>query len=160
MSAAKLTIAILLAAVLGVPFLLRPPTQGRSHDADSLKLVIVTPHVQQIRSEFGAAFDTWYFSRTGQHVMVDWRTPGGTSEIVRQLQSVYIAAIKNGRFETDDAGNIVFPAGSVEVPDLFFGGHRPGFRCTGLLGENTTPKQARDDILHLFPVRLQIGLRA
>ena len=122
MSAAKLTIAILLAAVLGVPFLLRPPTQGRSHDADSLKLVIVTPHVQQIRTEFGAAFDTWYFSRTGQHVMVDWRTPGGTSEIVRQLQSVYIAAIKNGRFETDDAGNIVFPAGSVEVPDLFFGG--------------------------------------
>lgn len=122
MSFAKLTIAILLAAVLGVPFLLRPPTEGRTHSADDLKLVIVTPHVQQIRTESAAAFDKWYYAKTGKHVTIDWRTPGGTSEIVRQLQGVYVAAIKNGRYETDASGRIVFPLGSVEVPDLFFGG--------------------------------------
>src|SRR5690606_41950886 len=50
----RAAIAVCLALILGVPFLLRPEP-GRQA-ADLPTLVIVTPHVEQIRREFGAAF--------------------------------------------------------------------------------------------------------
>jgi len=82
-----------LAAVLIGPILLRPK-QERGIHAGEQALVIVTPHNESIRSEFGRAFEAHYFSKTGQRVRVDWRTPGGTSEIGRYVASEYLAAFQ------------------------------------------------------------------
>ncbi len=80
-------------------------------------LVIVTPHVQQIRDEFGRGFSAWYERTHGQTVAIDWRTPGGTTEIQRQLGAEYAAALRSGKIKPD---------GSCEPGvigyDLMFGG--------------------------------------
>jgi iron(III) transport system substrate-binding protein len=83
-----------LAAVLLGPVLLRPK-QERGPRAGERALIIITPHNESIRSEFGRAFEAHYFSKTGQRVRVDWRTPGGTSEIGRYVASEYLAAFQN-----------------------------------------------------------------
>ena len=83
-----------LVAVLLGPILLRPK-DGRTAHADERALVIITPHNESIRSEFGRAFETDYFAKTGARVRVDWRTPGGTSEIGRYVASEYLAAFQN-----------------------------------------------------------------
>jgi iron(III) transport system substrate-binding protein len=117
---ARILIFIALAAILGVPFALRPSTREAT-DRDALTLIIVTPHVQQIRSEFAAAFDQWHRRHYGHSVRIDWRTPGGTSEIVKQLQAQYAAAAKSGRFDFASPGH---PAAAPEAIgfDLMFGG--------------------------------------
>ncbi len=91
----KTTWPLLLAlvAVLLGPILLRPK-QERGH-AGERALVIITPHNESIRSEFGRAFEAQYLAKTGQRVRVDWRTPGGTSEIGRYVASEYLAAFQN-----------------------------------------------------------------
>lgn len=83
----------LVAVVLG-PILLRPKTARGPH-AGEQALIIVTPHNEAIRSEFGRAFAAHYLAKTGERVRVDWRTPGGTSEIGRYVASEYLAAFQN-----------------------------------------------------------------
>lgn len=116
----RILIFLSLAAILGVPFLLRPARPDTAAQG-SLTLIIVTPHVQQIRSEFAVAFDRWHRHHHGQGVHIDWRTPGGTSEIVKQLEAQYAAAVKSGRFDFSDPANPVAPAGTIGF-DLMFGG--------------------------------------
>ena len=78
-----------LAMTVGLPFALRPKDSllGLADET----LVIVTPHNEAIRSEFARGFREWHQRRTGKTVRVDWRIPGGTSEIARYLQSQYQA---------------------------------------------------------------------
>ena len=118
----KLAVLAALLLVLSVPFLVRGMAGQSAPAASSTgksipKLVIVTPHVEQIRSEFGAAFARWYERTQGSPVTVDWRAPGGTADIMKQLESTLEAAAKNGQI--DDAG--VAKPGSAGF-DLFFGG--------------------------------------
>lgn len=87
-------IMLALAVVLVGPILLRPKGE-RVTRAGEQALVVITPHSEAIRSEFGRAFAAEYLARTGQRVRVDWRTPGGTSEIGRYVESEYIAAFQN-----------------------------------------------------------------
>ena len=86
-------LALLLAVLVG-PILLRPKGE-RGTRAGDRTLVVITPHNEAIRSEFGRAFAAQYLARTGQRVRVDWRTPGGTSEIGRYVASEYLAAFQN-----------------------------------------------------------------
>lgn len=115
MTVSRVAIVLAFVVVLGVPFALRPASEARRDDAEVL--IVITPHVQQIRFEFGAAFDRWYHARTGRHVRIDWRTPGGTSEIIKQLEAQYAAAIKAGLVRPDGSCQ----PGAVGV-DLMFGG--------------------------------------
>jgi iron(III) transport system substrate-binding protein len=117
---ARILIFLALVAILGVPFLLRPAAQEAS-DREFLTLIVVSPHVQQIRTEFGTAFDRWHRHQFGQSVQIDWRTPGGTSEIVKQLEAQYAAAVKSGRFDFSDPANPAAPPGTIGF-DLMFGG--------------------------------------
>lgn len=106
----KVLIILALVVVVGVPFLFRP--ERATPDANALSLVIITPHNEQIRTEFERGFDRWYRKNFGgRGVVVDWRTPGGTSEIRKQLYAEYQAAI--------DAGPIAPKSMSY---DLLFGG--------------------------------------
>lgn len=89
-----LALLIALAAILVAPIALRPGRDGASHGQERT-VVIITPHNEAIRYEFGQAFAAHYRARTGQNVRVDWRTPGGTSEITRYVASEYLAAFQN-----------------------------------------------------------------
>jgi ABC-type Fe3+ transport system substrate-binding protein len=82
----------LLALVISLPLLLRRQTSTATPgDADD-RLVIITPHNESIRTEFGEAFAEWWKLRSGRSVYVDWRTPGGTAEIRKVLDSGFAAA--------------------------------------------------------------------
>jgi ABC-type Fe3+ transport system substrate-binding protein len=90
----QLPLLLALFAVLVGPILLRPKQPGAPR-AGEQALVIITPHNESIRSEFGRAFEEQYLARTGKRVRVDWRTPGGTSEIGRYVASEYLASFQN-----------------------------------------------------------------
>lgn len=104
--------------ILGVPFLLRPSAPSMSNAREGVpRLVIITPHVTQISTEFGQAFEQWHKAKFGSDVLVDWRGPLGTSEIIKLLQSQYTAAIRGGKIANDGS----CPPGTVDY-DLAFGG--------------------------------------
>lgn len=77
------------------------------------RLVIITPHHESIRYEFEEAFATWWKRTTGRTVYVDWRKPGGASEIRMVLDAGFQAAEEDGR---DGIGI-----------DVLFGGGEPDF---------------------------------
>jgi len=83
----------LIGLVLGVPFALRPPPE-ESLGGTARKLVIITPHNEAIRYEFGRGFRLWHQEKYGEAVSVDWRVVGGTSEIARFLAGEYEAAFQ------------------------------------------------------------------
>jgi ABC-type Fe3+ transport system substrate-binding protein len=90
----KRTIMIVaLVAVVALPFLLRSK-QAAPERAD-VTVVIITPHNEAIRFEFGRGFRKWYQQRTGKTVLIDWRVIGGTSDITRFLEAEYVAAFRN-----------------------------------------------------------------
>ena len=87
----RLFVVLVLAAVVALPFLLRPRRAAPGLADDTV--IVVTPHNEAIRHEFGLGFERWYRARTGRSV-VDWRVPGGSSEISRYLEGEYIAAFR------------------------------------------------------------------
>jgi iron(III) transport system substrate-binding protein len=89
----RIILFLVLAAILVVPFALRP-RRAAGGRADRT-LVIITPHNAAIRYEFGRAFEQWYRRQTGKSVAVDWRVIGGTSEISRYLDGEYTAAFEH-----------------------------------------------------------------
>lgn len=85
-----------LAAILTVligPFLLKPADTTTPRRWDR-RLVIVTPHPGLIRDEFGHAFAAHWKAKTGETLYIDWRVPGGTSEIAMLVKSEYSAAFE------------------------------------------------------------------
>ena len=82
-------IVVALALILGLPFLLRPRDSLLANADETL--VIVTPHNEAIRYEFARGFRAWYKAKTGKLARIDWRSPGGTTEIARYLASEYEA---------------------------------------------------------------------
>lgn len=110
----------LLLALLALPWVVRP--SGGGQDAtDALRLVIITPHTEQIRFEFERAFSLWHEQNFGTPVDIDWRAPGGTSEIRRLLIDQYQAAIRNGEYQLVD-GQVVIEPGRMGFDMLFGGG--------------------------------------
>lgn len=53
------------------------------------RVIILTPHVDAIRNEFGAAFARWHAQTFGAPAEVDWRYLGGTSDALRFVQSEF-----------------------------------------------------------------------
>lgn len=107
----RIVILVLFALILGVPFIFRPAEA--EPPADALRLVIITPHNEQIRGEIGRAFNEWHVNEFGKPVVIDWRAMGGTSDIHRILSSGY-AALDD--MDTGVGYDIVFGGG-----DYFFG---------------------------------------
>ncbi|MDA7920519.1 extracellular solute-binding protein [Verrucomicrobiales bacterium] len=93
----RLTIVLLLlAGVLIAPFAFRPGDETADlKKSNSERLVIITPHNESIQSEFARGFVAHMKQNHQRDVFVDWRQPGGTSEIARFLRSEFAT-----RFET------------------------------------------------------------
>jgi iron(III) transport system substrate-binding protein len=77
--------------VLAIPFILRGGAK-LTQPWGAEKLVILSPHNETIRREYSEAFSRWVKARTGQDVAIDWRTPGGTSEIAKVITGGYYSA--------------------------------------------------------------------
>lgn len=86
-------VALALAAVLVAPFALRPREERVSATAE--RLVVITPHNESIQAEFARAFRNHMREVHGREVAIDWRQPGGTSEIARFLHSEYATRFQN-----------------------------------------------------------------
>lgn len=85
----KILIIILFAVLFSLPLILRKPAEKIDTAAD--QLVIITANTESIRYETEQAFRKYYEERTGRKVSIDWRTLGGTSEIIRYINSTFIA---------------------------------------------------------------------
>ena len=92
MSRRILAVLAAMAVVIAIPFALKPKENLLARADDSL--VIVSPHNEAIRHEFSLAFADHYKRKTGRSVRLDWRLPGGTSEIARYLKGEYYAAFE------------------------------------------------------------------
>ncbi len=106
-------IGLALLIVLALPVLFRAAAQPDSADpsaAGDERLIIITPHNEQIRYEFARAFNR-YRERSGRApIAFDWRVSGGTGDLRRQVLAEFSAAALAGR-EDEGIGK-----------DLFFGG--------------------------------------
>lgn len=89
--AGRIAVLGLLAAIVGVPVVLRPGEAGVGDGTAARRLVVITPHNEQVRYEFGLAFSRWHRQHFGEPVVIDWRAMG-TSDIERQLLAEYAAA--------------------------------------------------------------------
>lgn len=73
------------------------------------KVVVVSPHNKDIRSEFEAAFTEYHQAEYGEPIAVEWLDVGGSSDILKYFRNVY------GKADT------------AEV-DVAFGGGAPNFQ--------------------------------
>ena len=88
-----------MAAVIAAPMILRPAASVRTEDyAEGDRLVIITPHVETLRYEIERGFSRWMQERHRRRVVIDWRVPGGTSDIIKVVNSEFKAAeeVKTG----------------------------------------------------------------
>ena len=90
----ELFVALAMLLTLVAPFALRP-SQSTAPSRFDRRLVIMTPHHDRIRTEFGRAFAAQWKKKTGETLFIDWRVPGGTSDIAMFLKSEFSAAFQN-----------------------------------------------------------------
>jgi len=109
----RICVLALFLGVLAVPLAWRPPASVAA--AGALKLVVITPHNEQIRHEVGRAFADWHRREHGGEVVIDWRSLGGTSDIERQLLSEYAFLAEQGNMDAGAGYDLVFGGG-----DYFF----------------------------------------
>ncbi|WP_367872081.1 ABC transporter substrate-binding protein [Luteolibacter sp. Populi] len=135
-----LPILLLLIAVIAAPIIMRRSSELAAASQAQDRLVIITPHNETIRSEFGEAFAAYWKNKTGRTLYIDWRIPGGTSDITRVINSSFEAAeeIKSSGIGTD----------------IFFGGGEPDFATHAKKGRfvplevfTTHPQWFKEDII-------------
>ena len=138
----RLLLALAVPVLLVIlPFMLRPSADWSASAPE--RLVIITPNSEQIKYEFEQAFRKWYREHRGRDIMLDWRSPGGTSDIVKYIKDRFeaefrlyakghgikwddkaAAAFKNSKLTADnDPVRKLFLESNVGIGiDLFFGG--------------------------------------
>lgn len=86
----KYTAGILFAIIAVLPFgamLLREtPSVPAATDAEEV-LLIVSPHRREVRLEYSRAFSRFMLDKHGRSVAIRWVDAGGTSNIVKDLES-------------------------------------------------------------------------
>lgn len=53
------------------------------HRQSVASVIIISPHGEDVKTEFGRAFAEWHEKKFGQRVRVDWRDLGGTNDDLR-----------------------------------------------------------------------------
>ena len=101
----RLLLAFLpLVVLVAIPLLLRP-LSGREDISGKDRLTIITPHAEPIKYEFEHAFRKYYLEKFGRDIAFDWRSPGGTSDIVRYINDRFEAAFRQYWESNPDNGN-------------------------------------------------------
>lgn len=115
----RITGVLLFGLLLGLPWVWRPARAVVPGGA--MRLVVLTPHNEQIRDEIGRAFSQWHRSRFGRPVVIDWRAGSGTGDIERILLSGYEALLNDGRTDAGLGYDVLFGGG-----DFFFSKMKSG----------------------------------
>lgn len=117
----RIAIVTAFLLVLSAPFLARMVVGGAASAGPATTgartLIVVTPHIEQIRLEFAAGFDRWHRRVHGEPAHLDFRSPGGTTEIIKILAAQFETRIREGRITPGGA----CPPGTIDF-DVFFGG--------------------------------------
>ena len=103
-----------LLLLLAIPFLLRPKAEAKQLDGTADRLVIISAHNESIRYEYEQAFRKYYRERFGREIELDFRAPGGTSDIVRYIADRFEAEFRR-YYESDPANG----PWSAEIADAF-----------------------------------------
>jgi ABC-type Fe3+ transport system substrate-binding protein len=90
----NITILILAVTVVALPFIFRHKPEASRWKPGDPELIVISAHNEAIRFEFGRAFSSWHAAKFGRPVKVDWRSIGGTSEIMRYLAAEYVSAYR------------------------------------------------------------------
>lgn len=98
----NLLVILVAAIVIALPFIFRRDLGDAAWRPGDPTLVLISPHNEAIRYEFGRAFSQWHVKHYGQPVRMDWRTIGGTSEIARYLEGEMQAAFRGWWLRTQD----------------------------------------------------------
>jgi ABC-type Fe3+ transport system substrate-binding protein len=118
---------VLFGVALALRFVLRMAVtrggESRAGRGDAARLVVITPHSLDIRREFARAFSDWHGRKYGRGVVIDYRIPGGTNDIKRQLEHVYRGYQRAGREPVADVqvvwgGGDYFFYADLQPPDL------------------------------------------
>jgi len=139
-STIKCVLAAAFLGTLALPFVLRPREQDTVQRPDTgrvpiRKLVLVSPHWEGVRTEFGRAFSEWTMEKHGYRTELEWLDIGGTSDAIRYVKSEFVRS----------------PSG-IGV-DLFFGGGVDPFMQlsdAGLLARIELPAQVLAPIPRTF----------
>lgn len=111
-------VLIAIIAVIAAPMVLRPAQSVRTSDyAERDRLVIITPHVETLRYEFERAFAVWMKREHGREVVIDWRVPGGTSDIIKVVNSEF-ANLGNGNEDMGIKLDLIFGGGPIDYGGL------------------------------------------
>ncbi len=128
------------ALLIALPLMLQPENAVTAYSGEtSDQLVILTPHPESIRYEFGRAFRKHYREKTGRDIVLDFRSIGGTSDITRYIDDRFTAEFRlaweaSGHdFTEESRNNFKTDAPSAERDffinselgigaDIFFGG--------------------------------------
>lgn len=90
----SLWLLLLIGLILGLPFVLQDKREAIPDTPHTL--VLLSPHTEFIKAEFTRAFRDWFREQNpGEDIYLDWRSVGGTSDIVRYLRSEYFNAFRN-----------------------------------------------------------------
>ena len=90
----KFALGIAILATLALPFALRPRERAeegtqRHRDLPVQRLILISPHWEGVRAEFGRAFSEWTAQRFGHRTELEWLDMGGTSDAIRYVKSEF-----------------------------------------------------------------------
>lgn len=108
------------AALAAVTLLLVAPIALRPHAPRAQAertLVVITPHGEPTRSEFARAFAAWALRERNLRVSFDWRTPGGTGDIVRVIDGAYRRAFADANPDLPAAALAAFNDPKADAAD-------------------------------------------
>ncbi|MBO5668211.1 MAG: extracellular solute-binding protein [Lentisphaeria bacterium] len=85
---------VLLGTLLALPFYFRHQEELPVFSGDADTVVVICAHNKTVRDEYEKAFGKWYKEHFGREVRIDFRTPGGTSDITRYIDDRFHAEFR------------------------------------------------------------------
>ncbi len=112
--------ALLVVIVAGPLALRRSPVGGNTARSSNggERLVVFTPHNDQIRYEFAVGFNRWRSRQGLPPVTFDWRSSAGTSDLRKQVVSQFTKLARAGREDDGIGADLFFGGGQVEHDTL------------------------------------------
>ncbi len=93
---------VLLGGLLALPFYFRQEEATDIFAGDDVDtVVVICAHNKTVRDEYERAFGKWYKEHYGREVRIDFRSPGGTSDITRYIEDRFRAEY---RYFLEDQG--------------------------------------------------------
>ncbi len=168
--AIQIVVVALLVLVLGVPFLLRPKVEGSAAKPGD-RLIIYSPHNEQIRYEFARAFNAKRLSEGKTAIDFDWRASGGASDLRKEVSSQFTGLAKKGLEDNGIGADLFFGGGDFEHNAIAAGvtidgpdGKPKTVRIAEPIGlsdeaiKNAYPEPAIAGVLLYHPKQLWVGV--